>query len=86
LIEGLTGSIEFAGRQPKGTSMILDVASRRLAALVCTAVSLSLASFDRAAAAPLAAELGPLLPRAEISGGYVGRLKVMPERLARRSR
>jgi hypothetical protein len=59
--------------------MIFDVASRRLAALVCTAVSLSFASSDGAAAAPLAAELGPVLPQAEVSGGYVGRLKVMPE-------
>jgi hypothetical protein len=59
--------------------MILDVASRRLAALFGAAVALSLASFDRASAAPLAAELGPVLLQAEVSGGYVGRLKVAPE-------
>jgi hypothetical protein len=59
--------------------MFPAVANRRMSVLACALLALSLASAHRAAAAPAAAGLGPVLPSAEISGGYVGRLKVTPE-------
>jgi hypothetical protein len=57
--------------------MVLGVGNRRLTALAC-ALGLTLASLHDAASAPRAAELGPLAPLAEPSGGFVGRLQVSP--------
>jgi len=47
--------------------------------LACATLSLSLLSLPGAAAAPRAADLGPVVPEAKVSGGYVGRLKIAPE-------
>jgi hypothetical protein len=51
----------------------------RLAASACLLIALSIAWVGAAAAAPRAVELGPEVPLAEPSGGYVGKLKVTPE-------
>src|SRR5437660_11107060 len=48
-------------------------------ALACALVGLVLAFPLGAFATPRAAELGPQMPLAEPSGGYVGQLKVTPE-------
>ncbi len=59
--------------------MMLGVGNGRLRALACALFALSLVSPATAVAAPLVAELGPQVPLAEPSGGFVGRLKVAPE-------
>jgi hypothetical protein len=47
--------------------------------LACALLALTAFSHARSGAAPLAAALGPEAPLAEPSGGYVGRLRVVPE-------
>jgi hypothetical protein len=57
--------------------MLPGVANRRLIVLACALVALA---FPHGAfATPRAAELGPQMPLAEPSGGYVGQLKVTPD-------
>jgi len=48
-------------------------------ALACALVGLAFAFPAGAFATPRAAELGPPMPLAEPSGGYVGELKVTPD-------
>jgi len=58
--------------------MIPGVVNRRVVALAC-AFALSFAFYSSAFAAPRAAELGPEVTVGEPSGGFVGRLSVMPK-------
>ena len=57
--------------------MLLGVGGGRWVALACALVGFAL-SLSPSIAAPRAAELGPTAPLAEPSGGFVGRLRVMP--------
>src|ERR1700733_5381207 len=59
--------------------MIRGVGNARLVVLASIAFILSLMFEAGAVAAPRAAELGPVVPQAEVRGGFVGRLKVAPE-------
>src|ERR1700722_6761389 len=63
----------------KGVPMYSGVGHGRLAVLALMAFILPLALLEGAAAAPHAAELGPVVVQAEVRGGFVGRLKVAPE-------
>ena len=51
----------------------------RLSAAACALIALSLSGVSGARAAPLAADLGPVVALGEPSGGFVGRLSVTPE-------
>ena len=53
--------------------------SGRLAVPTCMLIALWIAWIGTAGAAPRATELGPEVPLAEPSGGYVGKLQVTPE-------
>ena len=59
--------------------MIRGVGNARLVVLASIAFILSFVVLRDAAAAPRAAELGPVVAQAEVRGGFVGRLKVAPE-------
>jgi hypothetical protein len=59
--------------------MMVSVRTGRVMALACALFALTLASPRSTIAAPRAAELGPVVPMAEPSGGFVGQLKVAPE-------
>src|SRR5258708_19623963 len=59
--------------------MLPGVANGRSTALACALVGLVLAFPHGAFATPRAAELGPQMPLADPSGGYVGQLKVTPD-------
>ena len=59
--------------------MIRGVGNARLVVLASIAFILPLMFEAGAVAAPRAAELGPVVPQAEVRGGFVGRLKVAPE-------
>jgi hypothetical protein len=59
--------------------MYSGVGNGRLAVLASMSFILPLALLGGVMAAPLAAELGPVVAQAEVRGGYVGRLKVAPE-------
>jgi hypothetical protein len=51
----------------------------RLSAAACALIAFSLSSAAGALAAPLAADLGPVVSLGEPAGGFVGRLSVTPE-------
>jgi hypothetical protein len=51
----------------------------RLSAAACALIAFSLSSTAGALAAPLAADLGPVVSLGEPAGGFVGRLSVTPE-------
>jgi hypothetical protein len=59
--------------------MMRGVGYARLVVLASIAFTLSFVVMRDAAAAPRAAELGPVVAQAEVRGGFVGRLKVAPE-------
>ena len=56
------------------------LATRGAVALACALAVVLLLASVHPAAAKRAAELGPEVPLTEPSGGYVGQLKVAPER------
>ncbi|HEY6256106.1 MAG TPA: hypothetical protein VIY51_09970 [Xanthobacteraceae bacterium] len=56
-----------------------DVRHGRLSALACALAVFAIASAGAATAAPLAAELGPVVSIGESAGGYVGHLNVTPD-------
>ena len=58
--------------------MMFGVGNRRLMLLACALIGLALGFSHGSIAAPRAVELGPQVPLAEPSGGYVGQLKVTP--------
>src|ERR1700745_1816426 len=59
--------------------MIRGVGNAGLVVLASIAFILLLMFEVGAIAGPRAAELGPVVPQAEVRGGFVGRLKVAPE-------
>src|SRR5258708_1392373 len=59
--------------------MLPGVANRRSTVLACALVGLARAFPHGVFATPRAADLGPQMPLAEPSGGYVGQLKVTPD-------